>query len=293
MLGLRPWPRLLKKKGIWVISVPKLSILNTPLAIGPGQFAVPDAIDERVRHAAYLEGSPHWDWHSHAEAQWIAAGDSIVVLETEEAAWLALPGQALLVASAARHHVSLVGARKVPSLYLAPSAFPPSPDASCRLLAVTPLMAAAVAALIADVPPIARVPSARARVLCDLIIDELSRPDLAPMRLPIPEDRGLRRLCGRLRERPGDPRDVDACAALAGMSRRTFTRRFRQETGETFVEWRRRARVMEALKLQARGETAKRIATVTGYPNVQALYAEARHVLGASLKSYSPSGARA
>ncbi len=53
----------------------------------------------------------------------------------------------------------------------------------------------------------------------------------APYHAPMPKDRRLVRVCRELIADPADQRDLDELARVAGMSRRTFTRLFRAETG--------------------------------------------------------------
>jgi AraC-like DNA-binding protein len=50
-----------------------------------------------------------------------------------------------------------------------------------------------------------------------------------------------------------------------GAARRTIERRFRVETGMSVATWRRRLRLVEALRLLAAGEPVSRVAPAVGY----------------------------
>ena len=64
------------------------------------------------------------------------------------------------------------------------------------------------------------------------------------------------------------------------MSRRTFTRVFRRETGLSLAEWRRRAAVLQAIPRLARGEPITTIALDLGYGSPAAFTSMFKRVLG-------------
>lgn len=69
---------------------------------------------------------------------------------------------------------------------------------------------------------------------------------------PMPQLPSESRLAGVLewaRERLAEPMTVDMLAEVASMSRRTFTRRFREATGTTFIRWLSAERVARAQQL--------------------------------------------
>jgi transcriptional regulator GlxA family with amidase domain len=80
----------------------------------------------------------------------------------------------------------------------------------------------------------------------------------APLYMRMPADERLLRVCRALVAAPDDVRDLDEWAALANMSRRMFTRTFRNETGLSFSDWRQQARIFEALALLATGKSVRR-----------------------------------
>ena len=72
----------------------------------------------------------------------------------------------------------------------------------------------------------------------------------------------------------------------AGASRRTLERIFRAETGMSLGQWRRRQKLLRALKLVAAGESVKTIAMELGYNGASAFVAMFRRELGQTPKRY-------
>ena len=99
-------------------------------------------------------------------------------------------------------------------------------------------------------------------VATDQIRNALRRPLPA---LPLPIDPGARLVADRLLIDPSDQRDVQAWAVVARCSPRTLRRRFDDETGLPFAQWRQRARLRHAMDLLARGETVDATARRSGF----------------------------
>ncbi|MBF6127102.1 GlxA family transcriptional regulator [Nocardia brasiliensis] len=81
----------------------------------------------------------------------------------------------------------------------------------------------------------------------------------------------------------GDPIDLDGWARVALMSRRTFTRRFRDRTGSSPQQWLLHQRTDRArLLLETTGDTMDRIATETGFGTAVSLRHHFHRILGTS-----------
>jgi AraC-like DNA-binding protein len=70
------------------------------------------------------------------------------------------------------------------------------------------------------------------------------------------------------------------------MSRRSFTRIFREETGLSFVSWRQQACLVVALPRLAAGESITTVAMEMGYDNPSAFTTMFKRLLGVSPRSY-------
>ncbi|GAA3256589.1 helix-turn-helix domain-containing protein [Dactylosporangium siamense] len=115
-------------------------------------------------------------------------------------------------------------------------------------------------------------------VLADQVV---ALPD-APLQLPAPLDPRAVALATILQDDPGDTSSVSVLAHRVGASRRSLERVFRTDTGMTVGQWRRRLRMLEALRLLAAGMTATAAGARVGYATPSAFGAAFRAELGAT-----------
>ena len=125
------------------------------------------------------------------------------------------------------------------------------------------------------------------RLVARLILLELDKARRLRLRLPLPRDPRLQRLCATLLADPSDTRTLADWSRVAGASERTLSRLFAQEMGLSFLEWRRRMRFQNALEALSKGEPISRVAAENGYRSSSAFAAAFRRSMG-----FKPSQAR-
>ncbi|MZJ52303.1 helix-turn-helix domain-containing protein [Enterobacter hormaechei] len=103
-----------------------------------------------------------------------------------------------------------------------------------------------------------------------LLLEELVLASQVRFYLPVPTDPRLKNVVRKLLQSVDDNQTVESHASRAGMSVRTFNRRFSAETGMNFVNWRQLARVMQAMEWLAAGKPVGWIALSCGYSSVSA-----------------------
>ena len=103
-----------------------------------------------------------------------------------------------------------------------------------------------------------------------LLLEELALASQVRFYLPVPTDPRLKNVVRKLLQSVDDNQTVESRASRAGMSVRTFNRRFSTETGMNFVNWRQLARVMQAMEWLAAGKPVGWIALSCGYSSVSA-----------------------
>ena len=111
---------------------------------------------------------------------------------------------------------------------------------------------------------------------------------MAPLSLnaPLPSEPRLAQACRTLLEQPSLEVGIDDMTRQVGMSRRTFTRLFRQQTGISFVEWRQQACLLAAVVRLGHGEAVTRVASDLGYSSPSAFSSVFRKVLGEAPSRY-------
>ncbi|MBI1218072.1 MAG: helix-turn-helix domain-containing protein [Rhodobacteraceae bacterium] len=221
--------------------------------------------------------------HSHARAQLLYGATGAVMAETPSGAWMMPPDHALWIPAGMVHQVRMMGAVQVQSLYFAPCAVTAMPS-SCVVLGITALMRSLLAEAVTL--PAEYDLGGRDGLVMTLIQTELLRLPEMPLSLPLPREPRLAARCRDFLANPTPHDTIDDWAHQSGLSRRTFTRKFRAETGLSFIEWRQRACVMAALPRLAAGEAVTSVALDLGYSNPAAFSAMFARTLGAAPRAY-------
>ncbi|MDC0657662.1 helix-turn-helix transcriptional regulator [Leisingera sp. SS27] len=216
-------------------------------------------------------------WHDHPRHQLVYAVAGLMAAEAGGTSWAVPAGSGLIVPAGMLHEIRMAGEVQLQSLYIDPAEPGAEALTECRAVLIEPLLAGLIAALCEMNNPWPLPP--RAHHLSRLILIELGAAAKSPLALPYPADARLRRVCDTLMESPGSNQTIDHWAVLAGMSRRSFTRRFQQEAGLSFGSWRDRLRCQIALRAEARGARMEQVARQLGYASRQSLLAMMRRVV--------------
>lgn len=218
--------------------------------------------------------------HRHARGQLVYAASGIMTVTTDGSAtrqggaWVVPPSQALWIPPRLTHAIRMTGRVAMRTLYLRADTASFMPDAP-QVLAVSPLLRELILRLMEPAPY--RDPGGH---VAALILDELRAAPRLSLRLPMPRDERLLRLCRALLDRPGERRRLPRLARLAGASTRNLARLFQSELGMSFTAWRQQLRLMEALRRLAGGATVTAVALDLGYASPSAFAFMFRKSLG-------------
>lgn len=207
--------------------------------------------------------------HSHRRAQLLYAIEGVMIIASASGRWVVPPTRGVWLAAGLEHTVQMSGNVKMRTVFVEPGT-EPLPDESC-VVEITPLMRELILAAIHV--PIDYADGSRDARLMRLLLDELIALPVLPLYLPWPRDARLARTCDRLMQAPCDDATIDDWARDAGLSAKTFQRRFARETGMTFGRWRQQARLLQALEALARGEKIVNVALDHGYASQSAFAA--------------------
>jgi hypothetical protein len=152
-------------------------------------------------------------------------------------------------------------------------------DTPCRVIGVAPLLRELILHLARVCPLDLSVPAHRR--LADVLVDHIVDLPDAPLRLPMPADRRALAVAHALLADP-----ARTSVTVPGASRRTIERRFLAETGLTFGAWRRRLRIIEALRRLADGEPVTEVAMAVGYATPSAFTAMFHAEVGTTPSAY-------
>lgn len=119
-----------------------------------------------------------------------------------------------------------------------------------------------------------------------VLLDEMRLAPREPLHLPMPTDRRLLRIAMALLKHPEDTRSLQDWAQWGGLSPRTLSRLFVDETALSFGQWRQQARLTLALERLARGEPVAQIADALGYATPSNFIAMFRRAFGESPARY-------
>ena len=191
---------------------------------------------------------------------------------TNDDTWIVPPQRSLWVPAQTNHEIRCVTLVKMRTVYLDGDhrSFP----SGVQVTRVSALMREIMVRLAKGAEP-HQLPH-----LVSLLLDEIATLDVEPLRLPSPKDTRIARLTSALQENPADPTTLHGWADRLSMSRRTLIRRIQDETGLSFRELRRQARIMAALERLALGKSVTNVALDVGFDSPSAFIQAFRRVTG-------------
>ncbi|MBB5358092.1 AraC-like DNA-binding protein/quercetin dioxygenase-like cupin family protein [Rhodanobacter sp. ANJX3] len=230
--------------------------------------------------------------HAHRRGQLLHAVAGVVTVHTAAGSWVMPPRRALWIPPGVVHEVQLRGSVSIMSVYVHHAAAAAAGlSTTCRVIEVSPLLHALLLEAV-DLPAEYALDGRDGRLMA-LLLDEIGNMPELPLSTPLPRERRLAALCRALIDAPSLEIGIDQIAARAGMSRRSFTRAFRAQTGMSFAAWRQQACLLAALTRLDRGESITQVAMDLGYGSASAFTAAFHRVLGAAPSRYLASHERA
>ncbi len=215
--------------------------------------------------------------HSHPWVQLAYASRGVLDVLTAAGRFVAPPQRAVWIPAGLAHRVRCSEGTEIRSLYIAAAAAAEAPQA-CRVLGVSPLLRELIRAF--GELPVEYDEDGAAGRLVRVLLDQLASAPEVGLMLPLPNDARLRRLCAGLEAHPDSRDGLQHWGRRLGVSEKTLSRAFRQETGLTFRLWRQRLRVLSAIPRLERGERVTDVGLACGYESTSAFIAAFREQFG-------------
>jgi len=223
--------------------------------------------------------------HAHDWDQLTYAASGVMRVDTVAASWTIPPHTAVWVPAGIEHAEHMFAPVTMRTLYFAPRLVTNLPRGDCRAVNIPSLLRELIvhAALQGALDRRVR---AHAHAI-GMLLDQLAAVTTVPLQLPAPRDARARRVADLLREAPDEDAPVGVLARRAGASRRTIERLFSRDTGMTMAEWRRRLRLLHAVRLLAEGEPVTSVSLAVGYTSVSAFIAVFKREFGVTPGKYA------
>lgn len=220
----------------------------------------------------------HEHYHPQHQLAWTRSG--VLGVAVGDAHWIVPPTRALWLPAGVAHKTGASRDAVLCSLYFEPD--------RCDVAWAEPTavrVGGLLAHLIAHLAQQKLADDQRLRAEA-VVLDLLQPLPATPINVPHPVDERVRAVADTLLDNPADPRSLEAHARTIGVSRRTLTRLFVQDTGMSFDRWRTHARIQASLPLLADGQPVYRVANIVGYATASAFLAAFRRTVGTSPKRY-------
>jgi AraC-like DNA-binding protein len=221
--------------------------------------------------------------HRHRRSQLLFAEVGTMLVRTSLGVWMVPSHQAIWIPQGIPHSIAMLSRVATRSVYLDQEAAGGMAK-DCQVVGISPLLRQLLIAAV-DVPA-EYEPASRAGKLMSLLIDEVRAAPVLPLSLPMPVDARLAARCRDFIERPSAQDTIDLWSRELGLSRRTFTRIFKRQTGLSFSVWQRRACLLSALPRLLSGERVTTIAFDLGYSSPEAFAVMFKQLVGSAPDTY-------
>ena len=253
-----------------------------PVQPQQSRIVVETAIAPAVAFAHRFDKDEYVSEHEHSRSQLLHPITGVVIVTTRIGRWMVPPDHALWIPAGIRHAVDIIGRVEMHSAYVKPDAIPGLPK-HLHVTGMTRLMRSLLAETISIGPDAV---DARSHLIQVALLHEIPLLPKRPLGLPLPLHPRLAELCRIFIAAPSARLEIDDWADKVGMSRRTFTRIFRQQTGLSLSAWRQQACVMAALPRLTAGDPVTTIALDLDYDSMPAFTTMFSRVMGAPPKAY-------
>jgi AraC-like DNA-binding protein/quercetin dioxygenase-like cupin family protein len=217
--------------------------------------------------------------HKHSAHQLLFASSGAMTVTGDRTSWMIPPGRAVCIPAGIPHSIRMWGEVAMRSLYFPVNTPAPMCDANtCRVITVTPLLRELILR-VAEMAALDSRVALEAR-LVSVLMDEIEAAQIEPLLLPLPSDVRALTAANYVLKNPAVGVTAEVLARRCGLSARTLERLFSAETGMRFGLWRRKARLLESVRVLVEGGSVTDAALESGYSSVSAYIAAFKQTFG-------------
>jgi AraC-like DNA-binding protein len=236
----------------------------------------------KIQHLIHEEVNER-SFHHHPEGQFFIVNTGVVSVEIVSGRWIMPPGCIGWIPPGAQHGASMHGAMTGMSIYFGEAWSRDHLPDTFRLVRLSPLLISLLDAIAAlNINSQAAIYESYLSVFAH----EFCRLPEQKLFLPMPRDSRLLKMAKSLLIEPENSMTVDDWSHQIGMSRRTLTRRFKSETGWSFIQWRQQMRLLIGLEQLLNGKSVTSVSLGLGYTSVSSFIAIFNRYMGATPKNY-------
>lgn len=225
----------------------------------------------------------HTPSHIHGEGQIFCIFSGLMTIRTETGIWAMPPDRLGWVPAHCSHSAEIHGPVSGFNIHIDEEKSQQLPKQT-RVMAISVLMKGLIERLVeATIEDSFDDPEER---ILNVLVDEMIRAQHEPLLLPMPTDARLTRITLAIINEPNNKLSLDKWAVNANMSRRSFTRRFKLETGLSFGQWRIQAKFYHGLQLLSEGASVTQVAFELGYNSVSSFIHSFKNILGVTPSNY-------
>jgi AraC-like DNA-binding protein len=217
--------------------------------------------------------------HTHARGQFAFAAEGAMTVVMTQGNWIVPPQCGVWLPAQASHEMQMSGQVRMLNAFVhvhgeQAGRLPPH----CHVLSTSPLLRSLMSEAVQQ--PALYAPGTRAARIMALLVDEIAAMQPLALNAPLPNDARLAALCRAILVAPSVSLCVDEAASRVGLSRRSFTRLFRNQLGVSFGAWREQACLLSAIARFAQGDSITRVAFDLGYSSPSAFSSMFKRVVG-------------
>ena len=205
--------------------------------------------------------------HSHPWVQFSYASRGVLEVQTAAGRYVAPPQRAVWIPAGVDHQVFCSANTTIRSLYIDNAALAQAPEQT-MVVRVSALLRELIHAF-SEFDGLYQLGGAQERLVL-VLLDQLQLAESCGSMLPLPQDQRALQIALHLQQRPDCDRSLADWALQLGVSGKTLSRIFRQQTGLGFRLWRQRLRILGALPLLEQRQPVTEVALACGYDSVSA-----------------------